>query len=148
MPLKNENQIEFEFNRSTLGEIAGLNNSGQRVEAGFQSYSFSPNYRFGSKLTKISIGPTLMFNRIYTADFENLGDSKNYFDNDLTFGIKGKLSLYIWNREKSFFNLGLSYLITYNSEIVPFPTSGSNELKATRLNFSHGSSFFSFGLKF
>jgi len=147
-----EKEFEIEFNLVQLGEIAGLNNSGDRLEVGFNSYTFGASYRFGSRLTKLNIGPTLMFNRSYSLDLESFDESKQTIETNLTAGIKFKALLYLWNRDKTYGNIGTSYLFSYAVEHGPFPVDGdsdaSDSLPPTKLNFGYGSAFFAFGVKF
>ncbi len=150
--IQNKKEIEIEFNLVDLGKTMGLNESGQILEFGFESITIGVNYRFGSRLTKLSIGPALMFNKMYAVQIENYRESgKRITSNPFTIGIKSKVLIYLWNRRVTYSNIGLSYLLSYPTEQGPFPlneNSGSqNQLEETKINFAYGSVFFSLGFK-
>jgi hypothetical protein len=146
--VKNEREIEIELNVASLGEIAGLNGSGERIEVGFQSYTLGSNYRFGPRLTKMSIGPTLMFNRSYAIGLEDFNESRDLITTTVALGLKTKLLLYLWNKRNTYGNIGGVYVLSYATEHGPFPTDENRELEKINLNFGYGAIFFSLGLKF
>ena len=146
--LKNGKTLEIEANIVQLGEVAGLNNRGNSIELGFGAFTLGTNYHFGSRLAKMSIGPTVMFNRAYFVNFDNLNESKESISNSVTMGLKTKLMVFLWNRKRTYGNVSAMYVLSYATEQGPFPTDNNNELESTPLNFGYGSVFLAFGVKF
>ncbi len=147
---KNGKYLGLDLNMNELGEVAGLNNSGRRVEAGFKNYSMGVNYTFGPGITKLSIGPALMFNNAYSIDFKDFEESKEKINTNIALGFKISALFYLWNKSVTYGKIGISYLISYPVEQGPFPlnedSDGADELEKTKLNYSHGSVFFSVGI--
>ncbi len=148
---KNGKYLGLDLNLNELAEVAGLNNSGRRVEVGFKSYTIGVDYTFGPGITKLSIGPALMFNNAYSIEFKDFKESKEKIDTSIAFGLKLSALFYLWNKSVTYSKIGISYMISYPVEQGPFPLNdnndGTDELEETKLNYSHGSVFFSLGIK-
>lgn len=148
---KNGKYLGLDLSVNELGEVAGLNNSGRRLEVGFKSYSIGVDYTIGPGITKLSIGPALMFNRAYSIEFKDFKESKEKINTSLALGLKLSALFYLWDKSVTYGKLGFSYLISYPVEQGPFPLNedndGADELEKTKLNYSHGSVFFAIGIK-
>ena len=148
---KNGKYLGLDLNLNELGEVAGLNSSGRRVEVGFRNYSISANYTFGPRITKLSIGPALMFNNAYSIEFKDFKESEEKINTSIALGFKLSAIFYLWNKSVTYGKIGFSYLISYPVEQGPFPlkddNDGPDELEKTKLNYSHGSVFFALGIK-
>lgn len=148
----NNKDIGISFNYAQLGEVAGSTGQGQRIELGFRSYTLGAFYQFGPRLSKFSIGPTVMLNQVYTVEFSDYKETNEIIDDKITAGLKGTALIYFWNRRVTYGNIGISYLLTLPSEYGTFPVDDSDdqlaELEKTKLNFGYGTVFFAFGVKF
>lgn len=148
----NNKDLIMSFNYAELGEVIGMNGSGQRLEVGFRSYMFGALYQFGPRLTKLSIGPTLMLNKLYVVEKKDFKETNAIIDDKITAGLKGTALIYFWNGKVTYGNIGVSYLLTLPTEHGPFPVERyaepDGELEKTKLNFGYGSVFFAFGVKF
>ncbi|SDR03675.1 hypothetical protein [Flagellimonas zhangzhouensis] len=148
----NSKDIEFSFTYAELGEVAGSTGQGHRIELGFRNYALGVFYQFGPRLTKFSVGPTLMLNQVYAVEFMDYKESNKIIDDKITAGLKGTALIYFWNRRVTYGNIGISYLLTLPTEHGPFPVNDSEnelaELEKTKLNFGYGTVFFAFGVKF
>lgn len=147
----NNKEFGMSFNYAELGEVAGLTGSGERLEVGFRSYTLGAFYQFGTRLTKLSVGPSLMLNKLYVVETKDFKETNEVIDDKITAGLKGTALIYFWNGKVTYGNIGVSYLLSLPTDYGPFPVQGNSssvELEKTKLNFGYGSVFFDFGVKF
>lgn len=148
---KEKGEFGVELSLSELGQVVGQNRSDDGIKVGFRSYTLGIDYTFGTRLTKLSIGPVLMINDMYRIPFGSFDEIKEKISTQIALGLKGQALIYFWNTKSTYGNFGVSYLISYPIEQGPFPLNSvpgeENALDPIKLNFSYGSVFFSFGVK-